>query len=95
MVLPDAVRFGARNVLGFPSGINLACLSECIALTMAGATRHYSLGNRISVAEADEVYSLACQHGFEVSIGAIDVEPEPALLDLDAERIQGATEVSG
>ena len=95
MVLPDHVKFGARNVLGFPRGVNLACLSECIALTMAGASRHYSLGNRISVTEADEVYSFACQHGFEVSIGAIDIESGQALLDIGAGRIQGASEVSG
>ena len=95
VVLPDHVKFGARNVLGFPRGVNLACLSECIALTMAGASRHYSLGNRISVMEADEVYSFACQHGFEVSIGAIDIESGQALLDIGAGHTQGASEVSG
>ena len=86
MMLPEPVRFGRRNLLGFPPGINLACLSECIALAMAGATHSYSLGNRIPVAEAEEVYALARHHGFEVSIR----EEGDEVGGLEAERVEEA-----
>jgi acetylornithine/succinyldiaminopimelate/putrescine aminotransferase/predicted amino acid dehydrogenase len=91
--LPSEVRFGAQNVLGYPSGVNLACLSECIVLAMEGATRNYSIGNRIDYAEALGVFAAARRHGFtpyvdlhqagrraETAVQACAQKPELALL---------------
>jgi acetylornithine/succinyldiaminopimelate/putrescine aminotransferase/predicted amino acid dehydrogenase len=62
--LPAAVRFGEMNVLGCPTGVNLACLSECIVLAMEGVTRSHSIGNRIDYAEALGIFATAARHGF-------------------------------
>ena len=62
--LPTGLRFGDQNVLGYPSGVNLACLSETIVLAMEGATRSHSLGNRIDYREALAILSKAETHGF-------------------------------
>jgi predicted amino acid dehydrogenase len=66
MRLPGNVRFGDQNVLGYPEGVNLACLSESIVLAMEGATRNYSVGNRISYSEAVRIYAAALKHGFSL-----------------------------
>lgn len=68
MKLPEPVNFGTDNVLGFPCGINLACLSEAIVLAMSRARHNYSIGNRISMSEAQEIYALSRHHGFEVAL---------------------------
>ena len=64
--LPEKVSFGSANLVGLPRGINLACLSETIVLTMSGVRRNYSIGHKIPLEEAREVLALAYQHGFEV-----------------------------
>jgi acetylornithine/succinyldiaminopimelate/putrescine aminotransferase/predicted amino acid dehydrogenase len=64
MRLPMNIRFGDQNVLGYPDGVALACLSETIVLSMEGATRHYSLGNRIPYRESLDIYAAALKHGF-------------------------------
>jgi acetylornithine/succinyldiaminopimelate/putrescine aminotransferase/predicted amino acid dehydrogenase len=64
MHLPDNVRFGDLNVLGYPDGINLACLSETIVLALDGATGHHSLGNRIDYTQAVRIHQTAHKHGF-------------------------------
>jgi predicted amino acid dehydrogenase len=66
MRLPGNVRFGDQNVLGYPEGVSLACLSESIVLAMEGATRNYSVGNRISYSEALRIYAAALKHGFSL-----------------------------
>jgi hypothetical protein len=66
MRLPGNVRFGDQNVLGYPDGVNLACLSESIVLAMEGATRSYSVGNRISYDEALMIFAAARKHGFSL-----------------------------
>jgi hypothetical protein len=66
--LPEDISFGRQNVLGYPSGLNVACLGETIALAMEGATRSYSLGNRIDYAEAVGIYEAALRHGFRPHI---------------------------
>lgn len=65
--LPEDVAFGAQNVLGYPRGHNLACLSETIALCMEGATRSYSLGPRIDYDEALAIHQISRCHGFEIA----------------------------
>ncbi|WP_424195187.1 aminotransferase class III-fold pyridoxal phosphate-dependent enzyme [Ampullimonas aquatilis] len=66
--LPEDVEFGFYNVLGYPRGYNLACLSETIVLCMSGAQRSYSLGTTIPYDEALSVYEMARQHGFNFAI---------------------------
>lgn len=66
MAFPDTVSFGSRNVIGTPPGLNLGCLAETVTLTMAGVTRDYSMGERPSMADALNVFSLATAHGFSV-----------------------------
>lgn len=74
--LPEPVTFGRNNVLGFAPGINLACLSETMALTMGQVTQHHSLGRRIALAEAHRIRALAQHHGFLCHLP----EPQAALL---------------
>lgn len=64
MNLPERIGFGAQNVLGYPPGLNLACLSETIVLSMEGARRSYSIGNRIPYSEASSIARAALRHGF-------------------------------
>ena len=61
---PERVSFGDCNMIGSPAGLNLACLSETIALTMEGVERDYSIGRTIPYAEALEVRAIAARHGF-------------------------------
>jgi acetylornithine/succinyldiaminopimelate/putrescine aminotransferase/predicted amino acid dehydrogenase len=65
--LPEDVAFGAQNVLGYPRGHNLACLSETIALCMEGATRSHSLGSCIDYDEALDIHQMSRAHGFEIA----------------------------
>ncbi len=65
VALPDSrIRFGGGNLQGFPDGVQLACLSETILLALEGETRDRSIGNDISVREADDMMALAARHGF-------------------------------
>jgi predicted amino acid dehydrogenase len=68
MTLPQPVSFGRRNVVGCAPGINLACLSETIVLTMAGIRRDVSVGAEPSFAEAEDILGLAQHHGFGVFV---------------------------
>lgn len=62
--LPEDIMFGKENLQGFPSGINLGCLSETIALTMEGDGKNYSVGSFVSLEEAKQVYAVCQSHGF-------------------------------
>jgi acetylornithine/succinyldiaminopimelate/putrescine aminotransferase/predicted amino acid dehydrogenase len=64
MQLPGPISFGRQNVLGYPRGLNLACLSETITLALEGPVKHYSLGNRIDYDEAVWISEAAARHGF-------------------------------
>ena len=68
MRLPEDTSFGDQNVLGYPVGYNLACLSETISLAMAGARRSYSLGKKIDYAEALRIYSRSLSQGFRFAV---------------------------
>lgn len=61
---PGNVMFGDSNLVGYVPGVNLACLSETILLTMEKVDRHYSLGRSITYSEASDVYKMAQKHGF-------------------------------
>lgn len=76
MQLPQDIAFGRQNVLGYPRGINLACLSETITLAMEGAARHYSLGSHASFDEAIGIFDAATAHGFKPHLTLTDA-PRP------------------
>lgn len=74
--LPDpTVRFGVGNIQGYPDGVQLACLSETILLSMAQVDRDMGVGDNVSLDEVDEIVALAAKHGFTLS--------EPELDELD------------
>ncbi len=62
---PQAVSFGDCNMIGTKPGINLACLSETVALAMESVEQNYSIGKKIPYLEAKEVYRIASSHGFK------------------------------
>ncbi|AOY82442.1 aminotransferase class III-fold pyridoxal phosphate-dependent enzyme [Moorena producens JHB] len=62
---PEAILFGDCNMIGTPAGVNLACLSETIALSMEDVNRNYSIGKQISYQEAKTVFEIAIRHGFK------------------------------
>jgi acetylornithine/succinyldiaminopimelate/putrescine aminotransferase/predicted amino acid dehydrogenase len=61
---PEAVMFSDSNLAGNVAGVNLACLSETIALTMEGIDHNYSIGQKILYQEARFVYEICVKHGF-------------------------------
>ena len=65
---PQSLRFGAKNILGFPAGINLACLGETIALCQRGTEHNHSIGERLDYQEACDIYDFATSIGFEEEI---------------------------
>ncbi len=75
MRLPGNPRFGELNVLGYPDGINLACLSESMVLTLEGATGHHSLGNRIEYAQSLRIHQAALKHGFTTLLEPLNAPP--------------------
>ena len=81
LYLPEKIRLGKDNVLGFPDGINLACLSETIALAFTRPTRNYSVGFDVPLDEAQYVFDTAVAHGFEI-----------ALLDSDGNQAMAVAE---
>ncbi|MCP5251481.1 MAG: aminotransferase class III-fold pyridoxal phosphate-dependent enzyme [Burkholderiales bacterium] len=62
---PQSLKFRTEDVLGFPPGINLACLGETVTLCMQGVRHDYSIGDRLDYQEACEIYDLAISAGFE------------------------------
>jgi predicted amino acid dehydrogenase len=64
--LPEPISFGRRNIIGCKAGVNLACLSETIVLTMSGIRHNYSIGTEPPIDQAQEVFQLAQQHGFNI-----------------------------
>ena len=69
LTLPDpSLRFGPYNILGFPTGLNLACLSETMSLAMAQRNGHYSIGTSPSYDEALQIYKDALNQGYGISL---------------------------
>jgi acetylornithine/succinyldiaminopimelate/putrescine aminotransferase/predicted amino acid dehydrogenase len=68
MKLPENLSFGAQNVLGYPRGYNLACLSETMVLAMEGTQRSHSLGSQIDYDEALSIHDKARCHGFGFAV---------------------------
>ena len=68
VALPDpSLRFGVGNLQGLPDGVQLACLSETLLLALAGHRGDFSIGDDISLEQADHIAALAAQHGFELA----------------------------
>jgi acetylornithine/succinyldiaminopimelate/putrescine aminotransferase/predicted amino acid dehydrogenase len=66
--LPDStLRFGAGNLLGLPTGIQLACFAETMLLSLAGATGDHGIGDEVPLAEVDTMMALADRHGFQLA----------------------------
>lgn len=73
---PEAIRFGVSNQANQPAGLGFACLVETIVLAMSQVDRNYSIGRRINISEAEEVYEFALNHGFEANM---PIQKQPAL----------------
>jgi acetylornithine/succinyldiaminopimelate/putrescine aminotransferase/predicted amino acid dehydrogenase len=68
VALPDpSLRFGTGNLQGLPDGVQLACLSETLLLALAGHRGDFSIGDDITIEQADHIAALAAQHGFELA----------------------------
>jgi len=67
VTLPENICFGLSN-FGAPKGVTIGCCAEMIVLAMSGVNRNYSIGKRVPLSEAMEVYNMARQHGFEVYV---------------------------
>ncbi|NJO18365.1 MAG: aminotransferase class III-fold pyridoxal phosphate-dependent enzyme [Thioploca sp.] len=68
VALPDpTLSFGTGNIQGFPNGIQLACLSETILLTLAGETQDRGIGDEVPLTEVDRIMALADKHGFRLA----------------------------
>lgn len=65
---PEAIKFGVSNQANQPAGLGFACLVETIVLAMSQVDRNYSIGRRITLPEAEEVFELALKHGFEANV---------------------------
>jgi predicted amino acid dehydrogenase len=65
---PDStIRVGAGNLLGFPDGVQLACLSETVLLALEGDHRDHGIGDDVPLAEVDYVMELAERHDFRLA----------------------------
>lgn len=77
VALPDpSLRFGAGNLQGLPSGIQLACLSETILLALSGQARDVGVGDEIALSDAEWIAGLAAEHGFTLAEPALALPPD-------------------
>lgn len=82
--LPAPMRFGGANILGLPTGVSLACLTETIVLALAQVRRDFSIGGTSSLAEARQVFTWAQEHGFAPHLPempGLHLCPDQALCD--------------
>jgi len=63
---PDKICFGQN--IGYAPGMNLACLSETMLLSLEGDYRDFSIGLKLPVEDIYYLKSLARRHGFELAI---------------------------
>lgn len=52
---------------GFPPGMAYACMSETMALALAGRYESFTLGKDVSVHQVDEISALCREEGFELA----------------------------
>jgi predicted amino acid dehydrogenase len=61
---PQSVNYSDCNMVGTPVGVNLACLSETIAIALDRVETHQSIGKNISYQSARNILRIAKKHGF-------------------------------
>ncbi|WP_434526834.1 aminotransferase class III-fold pyridoxal phosphate-dependent enzyme [Photorhabdus asymbiotica] len=61
---PEKVTYSDCNLIDVPAGVNLACLSETIAVALEGVTVHQSIGKSIDYNDALAIRDIARKHGF-------------------------------
>lgn len=61
---PNPVFYSDCNMIQAPAGVNLACLSETIALALENVDQHQSIGRNISFNKACQILKIAKQQGF-------------------------------
>ncbi|UFJ60944.1 aminotransferase class III-fold pyridoxal phosphate-dependent enzyme [Brevibacillus sedimenti] len=62
---PENLAFGQN--LGYKPGVNLACLSETILLTLENSNRNMGIGGRITMDDMYYIQGLAEKHGFTLA----------------------------
>jgi acetylornithine/succinyldiaminopimelate/putrescine aminotransferase/predicted amino acid dehydrogenase len=78
---PDPrVRLGAGNLVGLPDGVQLACLSETVLLTLEGDGGDHGIGDAVPLEEVDFLMALAARHGFRLAPPTPRRTPRPAPL---------------
>ncbi len=60
---PFDIHLGPFQTL--PENLCWGCLGETVLLTLAGETRDFSIGSKLSLEDADHIARLAEEHGFE------------------------------
>lgn len=76
--LPEPIKFGQSNILGFPADVNLACLSETIILAMAQLDGDYSIGKELDIVQAREIYRYSQKFGFKLPEEVIGEDKQTA-----------------
>lgn len=62
---PNRVMYSDCNMVRATAGVNLACLSETLALALEDVEQHQSLGKTISYHHASQILEIALKHGFQ------------------------------
>lgn len=63
--VPGDVEFNLN--FGFPPKTSYACMAETMILSLEGRYENFTLGREISVAQVEEISSLAAKHGFRLA----------------------------
>jgi fatty aldehyde-generating acyl-ACP reductase len=83
VAVPGPVDFGFD--FGFPPGMAYACMVETMILALEGRYESYTLGKEITLAQVEDIASLAAKHGF--SVGGFRCFEQP-VTDEQIERIK-------
>ena len=83
VAVPGLVDFGFD--FGFPPGMAYACMVETMILALEGRYESYTLGKDITLAQVEDIASLAAKHGF--SVGGFRCFEQP-VTDEQIERIK-------
>ncbi len=67
MHLPKPGKPQEEFSFGFPPGMAYACMSETMMLALDHRYESFTLGKEVSVAQVDEINTLAARHGFKLA----------------------------
>ncbi len=88
VAVPGDVDFGFN--FGFPPKTAYACMSETMALALAGRYEPFTLGKEVSVAQVDEITSLAEGLGFSLAgFRSFERAVEPSDIERIVENARG------